>query len=205
MTVVNPRPRQGIDALGPPRPGMSPQERAETAEVAVARETAAREQAERRAQEAEAHLLEARTKLGHAELARGEAEAELVELRAEIARLRAERDAALGRLEQRAARRDVRVRITARDPDAPPPRRGRPPKPVDPDAPPRRRGRPPKLVAPASAGASDPPLVPRKRGRPRKDKLAPLVAVAAKPVKWWLREVTAVAPSGHRPGRKRKA
>lgn len=206
VTVVNPRPRQGIDALGPPRPGMSPQERAEAAEAAMAREIMLREQAERRAQEAEAHLLEARTKLGHADLARSEAEAQLAEARAELGRLRAERDEAVGRLELRAARRDARARLLARDPDAPPPRRGRPPKPVDPNAPPRRRGRPPKTATPSVPPASADPAAaaPRKRGRPRKDKLAPLVAIAAKPVKWWLRD-TSAEPSGPRRGRKRKA
>ena len=206
VTVVNPRPRQGIDALGPPRPGISPQERAEAAEAAMARELMLREQAERRAQEAEAHLLEARTKLGHADLARNEAEAQLTEARAELARLRAERDEAVGRLELRSARRDARARLLARDPDAPPPRRGRPPKPVDPNAPPRRRGRPPKAVTPGvAASPADPAAASRKRGRPRKDKLAPLVAIAAKPVKWWLRDTAAAEPSGPRRGRKRKA
>ncbi|MGC8477040.1 MAG: hypothetical protein ACP5NP_11865, partial [Acetobacteraceae bacterium] len=136
VTVVNPRPRQGIEALGPPRPGISPQERAEAAEAAVAREVALREQAERRAHEAEAHLLETRTKLGHAELAREEAEAQLADARAELGRVRAERDDAVARLALRAARREARARVLERDPDAPAPRRGRPPKPVDPDAPP---------------------------------------------------------------------
>ena len=219
VTVVNPRPRQGIEALGPPRPGVSPHERAEAAEAAMAREAALRDHAERQLHEAQAHLVELQTKNGHAELARAEAEQQMTEARAECARLRTELDTALAALALRAARRAKREE--ARDPDAPPRRRGRPPKlrliedvsvVAVPEAP-RRRGRPPKPV-------SEAPAVPRRRGRPpknailaapekrkpgrpRKAKLAPLVAVAAKPVKWWLRgtaptkaKITTARPNG---------
>jgi len=85
VTVIHPRPRQGLDALGPPRAGASPLERAEVAEAALGTERAAREQAERLLREAQATILDLRTKQGHAELARAEADDVVAALRAELA------------------------------------------------------------------------------------------------------------------------
>jgi hypothetical protein len=85
VTVIHPRPRQGLDALGPPRAGASPQERAEAAEAALGTERAAREQAERLLREAQATILDLRTKQGHAELARAEADEIVAALRADLA------------------------------------------------------------------------------------------------------------------------
>lgn len=85
VTVIHPRPRQGLDALGPPRAGASPLERAEAAEAALGTERAAREQAERLLREAQATILDLRTKQGHAELARVEADDMVAGLRAELA------------------------------------------------------------------------------------------------------------------------
>ncbi len=85
VTVIHPRPRQGLDALGPPRAGASPLERAEAAEAALGTERAAREQAERLLREAQATILDLRTKQGHAELARAEADDVVAALRAELA------------------------------------------------------------------------------------------------------------------------
>ena len=85
VTVIHPRPRQGLDSLGPTRAGASPQERAESAEAVLATERAAREHAERLLREAQATILDLRTKQGHAELARAEADDAVTALRVELA------------------------------------------------------------------------------------------------------------------------
>lgn len=61
------------------------------------------------------------------------------------------------------------------DPDAPPPKRGRPRKPIDPDAPTPKRGRPRKQPVEADPAEA---VTPRKRGRPRKQ---PIEATEASP------------------------
>jgi len=163
VTVVNARPRQGLDALGPPRSAISPHERAEAAEAALGAERSAHERTERLLREAQASLLDLQTKQGHAELARGEAEQLLSEARAELAALREELATA------RIAQTTFRPASLAVDGSEEPVR--------------RKRGRPRKIVTidPDSApivgirnetgwsviGGGEEP-VRRKRGRPRK-------------------------------------
>ena len=202
VTVVNPRPRQGLDALGPPRSAISPHERAEAAEAALGAERGAHERTERQLREVQASLLDLQTKQGHAELARGEAEQLLSEARAELVTLREELATA------RIAQATFRPASIAADGSEEPARRrrGRPRKivTIDPDSAPiagiqnetgwgemgggeepvrRKRGRPRKVLAidpgvariGSETGGSDQP-VRRKRGRPRK-----IVAAASGP------------------------
>ncbi len=208
MTVVNARPRQGLDALGPPRSAISPHERAEAAEAALGAERSAHERTERLLREAQASLLDLRTKQGHAELARGEAEQLLGEARAELAALREE--LAIARTAQTAFRPASRATDGSEEPLRR--KRGRPRKivAIDPDSAPigivtgwsetgwsetgeggepvrRKRGRPRKIVtAPDAApiatigreAGGNEEPVRRKRGRPRK-----IVIAAPEPAK----------------------
>ncbi|MDE2581759.1 MAG: hypothetical protein KGL52_09005 [Rhodospirillales bacterium] len=122
VTVIHPRPRQGIDALGPPRPGVSPLERAEKAEAALATERSAREHAERLLRDAQATILDLRTKQGHAELARAEAEDAVAALRLELSAVRTE----LGAAHASVAAAEEALQASRARPAAPARRRGRP-------------------------------------------------------------------------------
>ncbi|MDE2006124.1 MAG: hypothetical protein KGI51_06105, partial [Rhodospirillales bacterium] len=157
VTVVNPRPRQGLDALGPVRSAVSPHERAEAAEAALAAERAQHERTERSLRDAQAALLDLRTKQGHADLARTEAEQRLAEARAELAALRMAMPPAPAAAPVEG---DAAIVVTRR--------RGRPPKQATDGeaspAAPKRRGRPPKQAT-AAEGA---PPAPKRRGRPPK-------------------------------------
>jgi hypothetical protein len=105
--------------------------RVAVAETALVEERKRREQAERERDEAKIAMHEMQTKFGHAELARDEAMA------ARDAAIAA-RDEALAALEAERSAREVAVAEPKRPPDR-----------SEADAPPRRRGRPPKVPAPA--------------------------------------------------------
>ena len=213
VTVIHPRPRQGLEALGPARPGVSPLERAESAEAALATERTAREQAERALREAQATILDLRTKQGHAELARAEAADAAEALRVELATQRqelAETRAALAAAETARARAPAEevIRRRRRTLHAAPgfaaaempagemPAGEMPDRAVvdhamldhamqDHDRANRDE---------AGVGAAETAVpVRRGRGRPRSLLPKPPATRTPKPVKWWLKPATAAA------------